>query len=72
MTQVGDIKELGNGLIQKTFSYEPLSALVDIVFSGAMGNAWFLSDESDIRDIGYLLRGRTGLHLIASRIMASI
>lgn len=35
MTQVGDIKEIGNGLVQKTFSYEPLSALVDIVFNTA-------------------------------------
>lgn len=35
MTQVGDIKQLGDGLIQKTFSYEPLSALVDIVFNTA-------------------------------------
>ncbi|KAF2475720.1 uncharacterized protein BDR25DRAFT_391217 [Lindgomyces ingoldianus] len=35
MTQVGDIKQLGNGLIQKTFSYAPLSALVDIVFNTA-------------------------------------
>ncbi|OAG01917.1 uncharacterized protein CC84DRAFT_1099478 [Paraphaeosphaeria sporulosa] len=35
MTQVGDIKQLGNGLIQKTFSYDPLSALVDIVFNAA-------------------------------------
>ncbi|KAL1598669.1 hypothetical protein SLS60_007809 [Paraconiothyrium brasiliense] len=35
MTQVGDITQLGNGLIQKTFSYEPLSALVDIVFNTA-------------------------------------
>jgi len=35
MTQVGDIKNIGNGLIQKTFSYAPLSALVDIVFNAA-------------------------------------
>ncbi|KAF2442840.1 hypothetical protein P171DRAFT_522536 [Karstenula rhodostoma CBS 690.94] len=35
MTQVGDIKQLGNGLIQKTFSYDALSALVDIVFNSA-------------------------------------
>ncbi|KAJ4291677.1 hypothetical protein N0V90_009572 [Kalmusia sp. IMI 367209] len=35
MTQVGDIKQIGNGLTQKTFSYEPLSALVDIVFNAA-------------------------------------
>ncbi|KAF1980424.1 hypothetical protein BU23DRAFT_495864 [Bimuria novae-zelandiae CBS 107.79] len=35
MTQVGDIKQIGNGLIQKTFSYDPLSALVDIVFNAA-------------------------------------
>ncbi|KAK3209187.1 hypothetical protein GRF29_69g1008171 [Pseudopithomyces chartarum] len=35
MTQVGDIKQIGNGLIQKTFSYEPLSSLVDIVFNAA-------------------------------------
>jgi hypothetical protein len=35
MTQVGDIKQLGNGLIQKTFSYDALSALVDIVFNTA-------------------------------------
>ncbi|KAF9734284.1 hypothetical protein PMIN06_003036 [Paraphaeosphaeria minitans] len=35
MTQVGDSKQLGNGLIQKTFSYDALSALVDIVFNSA-------------------------------------
>ncbi|KAF2636824.1 hypothetical protein P280DRAFT_408638 [Massarina eburnea CBS 473.64] len=35
MTQVGDITQLGNGLIQKTFSYDALSALVDIVFNTA-------------------------------------
>lgn len=35
MTQVGGIKQLGNGLIQKTFSYEALGALVDIVFNTA-------------------------------------
>jgi hypothetical protein len=35
MTQVGDIKQIGNGLIQKTFSYAPLGALVDIVFNAA-------------------------------------
>ncbi|KAF2188591.1 hypothetical protein K469DRAFT_565978 [Zopfia rhizophila CBS 207.26] len=35
MTFTGDQKQLGNGLIQKTYSYEPLSALVDIVFNTA-------------------------------------
>ncbi|KAF1995445.1 hypothetical protein P154DRAFT_526365 [Amniculicola lignicola CBS 123094] len=35
MTQVGSDKSLGQGLIQKTFSYAPLSALVDIVFNTA-------------------------------------
>ncbi|KAF1960652.1 hypothetical protein CC80DRAFT_488938 [Byssothecium circinans] len=35
MTQVGGVKQLGNGLIQKTFSYDALSALVDIVFNAA-------------------------------------
>ena len=35
MTQVGDSKQIGNGNVQKTFSYEPLSALVDIVFNAA-------------------------------------
>ncbi|KAF2877443.1 hypothetical protein BDV95DRAFT_559296 [Massariosphaeria phaeospora] len=35
MTQVGDQKNVGQGLIQKTFSYEPLNALVDIVFNTA-------------------------------------
>ncbi|KAF2200209.1 hypothetical protein GQ43DRAFT_441768 [Delitschia confertaspora ATCC 74209] len=35
MTQVGDIKQLGNGLTQKTFSYGALGALVDIVFNTA-------------------------------------
>ncbi|KAF2019428.1 hypothetical protein BU24DRAFT_419048 [Aaosphaeria arxii CBS 175.79] len=35
MTQVGDDKNLSSGLIQKTFSYEPLNALVDIVFNTA-------------------------------------
>jgi len=35
MTQVGDIKQLGNGLIQKTFSYAALGSLVDIVFNAA-------------------------------------
>jgi len=35
MTQVGDVKNLGNGLIQKTFSYDALGSLVDIVFNTA-------------------------------------
>ncbi|KAF2275691.1 uncharacterized protein EI97DRAFT_434109 [Westerdykella ornata] len=35
MTQVGEEKQVGQGLIQKTFSYEPLNALVDIVFNSA-------------------------------------
>lgn len=35
MTQVGDEKQIGQGLIQKTFSYEPLNSLVDIVFNTA-------------------------------------
>lgn len=35
MTQVGGITQLGNGLIQKTFSYEALGSLVDIVFNTA-------------------------------------
>jgi hypothetical protein len=35
MTQVGDEKKLSSGLIQKTFSFEPLNALVDIVFNTA-------------------------------------
>ncbi|KAF2113411.1 hypothetical protein BDV96DRAFT_476990, partial [Lophiotrema nucula] len=35
MTQVGDLVQLGNGLVQKTFSYGALSALVDIVFNTA-------------------------------------
>jgi hypothetical protein len=35
MTQVGEEKQVGQGLIQKTFSYEPLNALVDIVFNTA-------------------------------------
>ncbi|KAF2662435.1 hypothetical protein K491DRAFT_700236 [Lophiostoma macrostomum CBS 122681] len=35
MTQVGDAKQLTSELVQKTFSYEPLNALVDIVFNTA-------------------------------------
>ncbi|KAF2264033.1 hypothetical protein CC78DRAFT_560505 [Lojkania enalia] len=35
MTQVGDEKQVGQGLVQKTFSYQPLNALVDIVFNTA-------------------------------------
>jgi hypothetical protein len=35
MTQVGDAKQLTSDLVQKTFSYEPLNALVDIVFNTA-------------------------------------
>ncbi|ORY09544.1 hypothetical protein BCR34DRAFT_454791, partial [Clohesyomyces aquaticus] len=35
MTQVGDVKNLANGLIQKTFSYDALGSLVDIVFNTA-------------------------------------
>lgn len=35
MTQVGGEKQIGQGLIQKTFSYTPLNALVDIVFNAA-------------------------------------
>lgn len=35
MTQVGEEKQIGQGLIQKTFSYEALGSLVDIVFNTA-------------------------------------
>jgi hypothetical protein len=36
MTQVaGSAKDLGQGLVQKTFEYSPLDALVDIVFNKA-------------------------------------
>jgi hypothetical protein len=35
MTQVGGEKQVGQGNIQKTFSYAPLNALVDIVFNSA-------------------------------------
>lgn len=31
----GSAKDLGSGLIQKTFSYSPLNALVNIVFNQA-------------------------------------
>ncbi|KAB2569311.1 hypothetical protein BFW01_g6010 [Lasiodiplodia theobromae] len=35
MTQVGDVTQLANGLVQKTFEYSPLNRLVDIVFNAA-------------------------------------
>ena len=35
MTFTGQQQDLGNGLIQKTFSYTPLNALVNIVFNAA-------------------------------------
>ena len=35
MTATGASKSIGTGLTQKTFSYSPLSALVDIVFNTA-------------------------------------
>jgi methyl-accepting chemotaxis protein len=35
MTDIGQVKQLGNGLVQKTFSYSPLNALVNIVFNSA-------------------------------------
>ncbi|KAF2796678.1 hypothetical protein K505DRAFT_237153 [Melanomma pulvis-pyrius CBS 109.77] len=35
MTQVGADKQIGNGLIQKTFEYAALGSLVDIVFNAA-------------------------------------
>lgn len=35
MTQVGDEKKIQNGLVQKTFAYDALNALVDIVFNTA-------------------------------------
>lgn len=35
MTDTGATKNLGSGLVQKTFSYTPLNALVDIVFNTA-------------------------------------
>ncbi|KEF63609.1 uncharacterized protein A1O9_01587 [Exophiala aquamarina CBS 119918] len=35
MTDTGASKNLGSGLVQKTFSYTPLNALVDIVFNTA-------------------------------------
>jgi hypothetical protein len=33
MTDTGVVQSLGNGLTQKTYSYSPLNALVDIVFN---------------------------------------
>lgn len=33
MTLVGDVESLSGGLVQKTYSYAPLGALVDIVFN---------------------------------------
>lgn len=33
MTLVGDVESLAGGLVQKTYSYAPLGALVDIVFN---------------------------------------
>jgi hypothetical protein len=36
MTEVaGTVKQVGQGLTQKTFSYEPLNALIDIVTNTA-------------------------------------
>lgn len=35
MTATGAVESLGNGLTQKTYSYSPLNALVDIVFNTA-------------------------------------
>lgn len=35
MTETGVVKNLGNGLTQKEFSYSPLNSLVDIVFNAA-------------------------------------
>ena len=33
MTDTGVVKDLGNGLLQRTFKYEPLGSLVNIVFN---------------------------------------
>jgi hypothetical protein len=35
MTATGEVKQLANGLTQKTFQYSPLNALVNIVFNTA-------------------------------------
>jgi hypothetical protein len=35
MTYTGESKALQNGLVQKTYSYSPLSALVNIIFNAA-------------------------------------
>ena len=35
MTDTGEVKQLANGLTQKTFSYSPLNSLVNIVFNSA-------------------------------------
>ena len=35
MTETGTAKSVGNGLTQKTYSYSPLSALVNVVFNTA-------------------------------------
>lgn len=35
MTDTGVVKQLGDGLVQKTYSYAPLNALVDIVLNAA-------------------------------------
>ncbi|KAF2491790.1 hypothetical protein BU16DRAFT_441038, partial [Lophium mytilinum] len=35
MTETGTAEQLGNGLVQKTYNYSPLSALVKIIFNAA-------------------------------------
>jgi len=35
MTETGPVEQLGNGLVQKTYSYSPLNALVNIIFNTA-------------------------------------
>lgn len=35
MTATGAVEQLGNGLVQKTYSYSPLNTLVNIVFNNA-------------------------------------
>lgn len=48
MTLVGDVESLAGGLTQKTYSYEPLGALVDIVFNalGQVVQATVVSSSS--------------------------
>jgi hypothetical protein len=65
MTATGAVQQLGNGLVQKTFSYSPLSALVNIVFNTA-GQVVSAVVQKTSTTTGASSSSRSGTSVVAS------